>query len=343
MFKKLVILAIGLVLAAGVSARADEITTNVTLQAPYAGPAAVPNVVNVNAGVGAGLSYTVAEKGINGGFGPGNNVYATGAILLGGYKVDGSSNNNLKGGNLVLTYSLQGQQVPPVGGAALTANFNKGVFAVYDIGANSLNTVNPATWTNGKLVYSSSLVSPTNVTQGAGGDPGFAGQPLAGQNQASFFPASGVGSIGALLSHTNGNAANLLNQLFAPPQPFSGFQSEIQELNALATINYANLGGPGVPGPSNAALDANFLKVAGLDPSVLFNTLTPFTTNNYNPQSGANAGLNGDTVQSIGITNYPVFPNATPGVPEPASMLLWGLGAVGIGAWVRRRRAMKAA
>src|SRR5262245_22233277 len=127
MFKKLAILATGLVLAVGASARADEVTTNITLQNPYA-PGGAADMTNINAGVGAGLSYTVnAGKNLN----PGNAVYATGAILLGGYKIDGGGQNNLKGGNLVLTYAIQGVTVAPVGGATLTANFSKGVYGIY--------------------------------------------------------------------------------------------------------------------------------------------------------------------------------------------------------------------
>src|SRR5207245_275672 len=141
---------------------------------------------------------------------------------------------------LVLTYSLQGVTAPPVGGAALTANFTKGVFGIYDIpAATTFNTQNTATWgpltAGSKLVYTGTLIPPVATQKGTvpPGDPTFAGQPLTGQNQASFFVASGTHAPGAFITHTNANPANALLQLFSPPFAFDGFQAEIDELNAL--------------------------------------------------------------------------------------------------------------
>jgi hypothetical protein len=339
MFKKLVILGLGLALAVGTSARADELTTNITLQAPYTGGGAIGDMVNITAGPGSGLTYTVNEGKSQA---VGNTIYEVSATLLSSFKVDGGTAATLKGGNLVLVTATQGQTVPPVPGATITANTSRGIAAIYDIGATLFNNQNTATWGPGtpgaKLVYTATIVPATNVGQGPGGDSTFGGQPASTQNQSSFVAAAGVQAVGAFIVHTNANPVNGLNQLFSTPLSFDGFQAEINAINSLSPTG-APYTSP--PFPTNANLNAIFDALALLDPTVAFGSPTPFTDNGgFAPNA---AGSNGDALQQFGITNYPIqsLPPGV-GIPEPASMVLWGLGAVGIGAWVRRRRAKKA-
>jgi hypothetical protein len=281
-------------------------TTNIVLQAPYAGASPVANEVNSTGGTGTGLSYTAnLAKNIATNNAP---TYATGGVLLTSYATGTGGGSSLGSSThqVVLTYSIQGtSQVPPNSGAAATGNFSIGVFGIYDIGSTTFSTLNPTSWGPGTpgaiLLYTGSLIPATDTQQGTSppGDPTFAGQPLVGQNQANFFAASGAHAPGAFIAHTNGNAANALNLLFAPPNPFDGFQAEVDELNALATVTYASLSPP-----TNGALNTNFALVAGLDPLVSFTSLTPFTdAGGYAPTS---TGANGDTLQKIGITLFPV-------------------------------------
>jgi len=151
---------------------------------------------------------------------------------------------------------------------------------------------------------------------------------VAGQNQNSFFAASGAQALGAdIVNNLFVNSKDFLGA----PLNFTGLQGEIQEVNALSP-------GGAYPGDTNANLDANFTFLAGLAPSQGLTT-GQFTALNYTGNVGANGP---DTLQAIGITNYPIFASTTPpGVPEPASLLLWAGVAVGFGIY-RRTRVKKA-
>jgi hypothetical protein len=91
--------------------------------------------------------------------------------------------------------------------------------------------------------------------------------------------------------------------LFAPPQPFSGFQVESTEVNALGTSNptydQAHF-------PTDAQLDANFATLAALAPSQGLVT-GQFALNRY----AETANINGpNTLQEIGFTQYPFLTSA---------------------------------
>jgi hypothetical protein len=217
----------------------------------------------------------------------------------------------------------------------LSANITKGVVAVYDTGSagtNRFSPTNPATWTSANLLYVGTLLVPagqTTVGVNPQGLPGSA-TAAAGQNVAAFNTSTSNATAGNFVA-----VNTAINSLFKTPFPFDGFQANIAEVNAQGTTS-----------PGDAALDANFAKIAALAP-VGFGTLAPFSTTNFTTNYNLGTPLGtGDTIQEVGFNIYPVNIPATPPpppVPEPASMLLWGLGAVGFGAWVRRRRAKKLA
>jgi hypothetical protein len=314
------ILAMALTLLCAAGAHASLVTTQVTLQAPFGGASNVAALVNGNGGLGAGLSYTVSSSSA-----VGTPVYATGADLLGSYKLFNGTTNSFQNVNLVLTFAIQGAQISPVGGAAFSAQFTKGVFGIYSV--PSFNAQNATTWgptTAGSTLLYSATLSPVAATaKGTLGDQGFVGQPTVGQNQASFFVSSATQSLGAFLLGTLNNPGTL----FAPPQPFIGFQGEISEVNALApTQKYPTSGFP-----TNAQLDANFSALAALSPGTGLST-GQFTTQNY---TGHATGSGPSTLQEISFTGYPI--NTV--IPEPASILLFSFGgAIGLGFYTRRQK-----
>jgi hypothetical protein len=323
------VLGIIAALACAVCVRADALTTQVTLGPTYSPTAAsVPGVVNTAGGLGSGISYTASTGAL------GSPVYETGADALGTFKlfsgVSGSFNSNF---TIVETFAFQGVVIPPNPGAAFSAQFTKGVVALYAVPALTFNVNSVATWGTGQaggaagtFLGSFTLAAVQNVGKGFFGDTAFGGQPTTGQNQGNFFPSSGTQTLGAFIV----NNLNVPTTLFGPPQNFTGFQSEISEADSLSP-------GGAYPGDTNANLDANFSFLAGLAPGQGMTT-GQFTALNYTGNVSATGPF---TLQELSSTNYPIV--AVAGIPEPTSMLLWGLGAVGIGAYMRRRRAKKAA
>jgi len=319
------LVAIALTLVFAVGARADFVTTQVTLQSTYSDTgASVSGLVSGTGPRTLGESYTTSTSTT-----VGTPVYATGADLLNAYTVfPGGSGGSLNTKfDLVATFALEGTQIKPAPGS-LSAMFTTGVVAIYAVPLGSLNKLSPGTWgptTAGSvLLYSATVGTAAATNQGPLGDQTFTGQPLTGQNQANFNPSSGVQTNGALIVETLSNPGTL----FAPPQAFSGFQVELTETNSLTK-------GPGhYPSgfPSNGALDSNFNALSALDPGLGL-PASPFTTNKYT-QTANVKGPN--TAQNINVDIYPITPQTA--VPEPASILLLSVGAIGLGFYARRQK-----
>jgi hypothetical protein len=284
-----------------------NVTTQITLVAPFGGANNVSALVNKTAGLGSGLSYTTSDGIV------GHTVTATGATQISQFKVSTGGVGQFQSFALVETFALQGVVIPPVGGAAFSAQFTKGVIEINAVPFNSFNPQDTSTWgtITGIHEYTATVQTPPTATiQGQGplgGDTGFAGQPIVGQNEAHFFPATGVSSVDALAMLTLSNPGTL----FASPQPFSGFQVESTEVNSLTgpydQVNF----------PTNAQLDANFNTLAALAPGQGL-VLNQFAANNY----AATAGPNGpNTLQLLGFTQYP-FAISAPSITtsqQPAS------------------------
>jgi hypothetical protein len=249
------ILAAAVTLVYAVDARASFQTTQVTLVAPFGGAANVTAMVNKTGGEGTGQSYTVTQGNTGA---AGTPIFDTGAILLGTYKLfNGTSNSFTSTVSLVESFAVQGHTIAPNAGSTFSVTFTAGVFAINTVASGTFNQTDTTTWGTSNTPLYSAVLTTGNTVKGPMGDQSFTGQPATGQNEANFVAASGVSSVGAVIVKTLSNPGTL----FAPPQPFDGFQAELKELNALTNApgNYpANvfIHGPRLPSRSLIASPA---------------------------------------------------------------------------------------
>jgi hypothetical protein len=346
MLKKLAVLAIGVALAVGANARADQLTTNITLQNVLTGVGPVASAGSLSSPVTSGLSYTTTTQPLTV---PGGGVFATGATLLQGYTLIGGGVGTIPNttDQIVLTYAIQGNQTSAGGAPGLSASFNKGVIAIYDTGSvagTRFNPANPATWGPtgglGTLLYSASIQVPPGTT-GVGINPaGLPGSGVSAANQnLAAFNTTAAGTQGNFV-FDNHFILGGAKQPFSPPNPFSGFQIQVSEFNAGPPNSV-----PGAASPGDAALDTNFNTVAGLIAAQGMSA-SPFTATGFTASFNlGNPLVTGDTIQTIGFNLFPFETTSTPVVlvPEPMSMLLWAGIAAGFGVYRRVRRTRAAA
>jgi hypothetical protein len=335
MFRKALLLACTSVLALGVTARADVFSTFTTLNQQSIGAAQngqmVIQIASDAQNQNRDVSYTVNTNHASPGTGT---VYTTGVIQLTNYAqnppgVGGSFNTFssalITGHNYNFVYALQGHAITAAPGATLTAQFDKGVLQIFDVGTTIPAASNPSTWlpAGSTSVYKATL-GPLVATGIGPTGSGLAGvNPAALQNTASFV-VGGNQTPGQVLLQQLTNP----NTFVMPPDNIFGFQAKIQETNNATIL---------LPTGGNAALDAAFQ--AAFDSSNPgFGSTTPFTTFGFNPDG---TGANGDTVQTIAIQLFPVSSSTASVVPEPASMLIWAGLAAGLGIYRGVRRSRK--
>jgi hypothetical protein len=172
-------------------------------------------------------------------------------------------------------------------------------------------------------------------------------------NSGVADPATGVTTNSFFIIDRTavGNGITYLGTNGPPPPgtPIEGqtIEAELNELlQQSASTGVDIMGVPGVLNQANAnAVFQALFASAGIVPNGgnFFSAPNGATDTTFAP-SGPPNFLNGDVVQTAGATIFPLQSTSSiPGVPEPASMLLWGLGAIGVSAYVRRRRLQKSA
>jgi hypothetical protein len=314
-----------LTLAVATGARADFVTTNVTVQPPAAG-APIGNVFQFSGS--GGLSYTNPQDtpalGVD--------VRAVGAIRVDNYTLGSGATNSVTvpGHNVIAVYALQGTSRTPAAGV-FTADFTKGTVQIWDIGGTLFNARDPATWgvfTPGATLKATySLNTPNMNTAGDGITGANIFIPASQQNQASVNTD--------LTTHTSGNFQlnKLSDSLFTAPQPFTNAQVGLDELLTTNTNFFSAAQELQV----NDIFDSLFTAGGFAIPAGSFSRNEAF---NPNPGGGF---ANGDTIQATSFNAFPMnpVPPPPPGVPEPASMLLWGAITAGMGVWGSARRLRK--
>jgi hypothetical protein len=343
MLRKAVLFVCILALGFGSSARADPIltdyvTSNATLNLPTL--AGVPGVIHVDGGNNSGVAYANAFTSLTGGsLRVGTPVVSVGSIPLVQYTVGpppgSTSNFNLANHNLVATYALSGSTTALANGMSVMSQFTTGTLRVYDTGTTAFSANNPNTWTSGtllasyKLAFQDTMVHNSVVpgpTTGALFGSQIA-QPGANQDTAALNLLSPFNSDKNLLfDRVSGN----LLATNTPPNPLA---DGVFVISSETLLNTTMGGDNGLGASGIAALNAIANTFIG----------TPFTTAADAFSPNPVASFNGDTSQSVGLTLFPVFQPSIVGpggIPEPASLLLWGALTAGIGVWggVRRFR-----
>jgi hypothetical protein len=246
-----------------------------------------------------------------------------------------TSNFNLAGHNIVATFAVSGTTTAMMGGVSATGQFTTGTLRVYDTGNVAFSLNNPTTWTSGTILATYRLafqdtMTHNNVVSGPTTGALFGAQIT----QPGPFQDTAAAN---LLTPFNSNNNILFDRVSGnllitntPPNPIA----DGIFINSNETLLNTTGGGDNGLGASGiAALNAIASSFIG----------TPFTTAADPFSPNPVSSFNGDTSQSLGVTAYPVFQPfivGPGGIPEPASLLLWGALTASIGVWggVRRFR-----
>jgi len=303
----------------------------------------------------------------------GSDAVAGGYGQFGGGTIPGTYTDGAGTHNVIAVFAVSGTLNTLAGGAVNTTSLLGAVsYYAAPIG-NSYNQFNPATWgTGGTLLAKFNLVSPPfNVTQGTTGAGGAV--PAGVLNQVGINLTNPTNQQGDFLFKQD-KTVGVSNFITVP----TGVPDPGMVITGVGLHGFLNqkLDQPSSSNPTNPGNDFRFLDPAGPTAGAglgILNTIaqnaglpgfaTAFfsgaaptggdpTGNGFAPYVGPSFGFgtnqgSGDFGVNLGQSSFPGFIESatTTTIPEPASMLLWGLFAAGSGVYgaIRRRRAQKVA
>jgi hypothetical protein len=372
MFRRLAFSAVVATLVGVTGAKADFITTSATFNS-------VPVVNNVNQVVGTNAGGFLFNNTINGqGGNPGQsrNIISVGAdILNGGFgQVGGGFQaGTFNGRPIVAVTAVTGNTLAQAGGQTLST-ITGGSVGLFALPAGvSFNQFNPLTWgaTNNLgnaaltplAVYQ--IVPPQNIILGPNADPASGPVAAGNVNQISLNTTNATLAQGIfLLRETSdgvpGAGFMSVNNPPLPPNTFitaEGLEAFVNERLAFAqSVDPANSNNPFRfidPAGSNAAAGLNAMNtianlLAGTNFASAFG-VGDGSGSSFNPYGGPSNNTfpgSGDFGTTFGSTYYPgVYTDVrVNNIPEPASMITFGVFTAGFGltGFVRRRWAKKA-
>jgi len=322
--------------------------------------------------VGGGLNSVVSFKSV------GSDQLSGGYGQFGGGSIPATYTDGSGTHQVIAVFAVSGTVAVNGVGATLSTSTAGGVsFYAAPVG-NSYNQFNPATWgTGGTLLAQFNVVNPPFlVTQGATGAGGTVSPAVLNQVAINFVNPTNQQGDFLFKQNTAVGVPGFLTTPLGVPDPgqvitgegLHGFlnqkvdqPSSIDPTNPADDFRFLDPGGPTAGGGLGVLNTiATSLGVGTFAPT-FFNGAAPTggdpTGTGFAPYAGPGYGGgsqvlsngSGDFGVNLGITTYPGFietPLTTPTtIPEPTSMLLWGLFAAGSGAYgvIRRRRATRAA
>ncbi len=328
-------------------ARADIFTTETATVNQNVIPAGVPvlNVLQINAIGGISYDNNISTTGAPG---AGNIANIVAAVPIVNYNTSGGGvPSAVFGGGArqgILVFAGQAQ-VTSIGGGGATASLQfatpgntlgglaVGKIGLFDVANGTFNTLHPTTWGNPlAAVALFGIKNNEDVIPGSGLG---VTRPAAIQNQASINAANPLANQGFVLFKDINDPFVLEGGV-----PLPGFFKTGEGISARLDQEFGTFS-PDFGAADLAALNAFSNALAGFQFATGFG---PGPATNFNPQN-IGATIPPDFFLILGAQAAPGIQQLPEGeIPEPASMLLWGLMAVGIGIYggIRRYQSKRA-